>query len=152
MTSNDKLTVELLSERIARKVCVDEFGCWEWVGSTSESRGRRHYGILWVGGKNKKAHRVVYEELVGPIPEGLTLDHLCKNTICVNPSHLGPVTIAENILRGVGPPAQNSRKTHCIHGHEFNEENTYVTPQNGFRQCLTCQRIGRRRRYLESGR
>lgn len=86
-----------------------------------------------------KAHRVAFELIRGCIPNGLVLDHLCRNRGCVNPDHLEPVTFRENIMRGVGYTAQQARKTHCRHGHEFTVENTYVW--RGGRICRTCRRI-----------
>lgn len=82
-----------LAEKFHRYVLKGDY-CWEWVGSK-----RYGYGQFRDGAKVRKAHRVSYELAVGPIPEGLTLDHLCYNTSCVNPAHLEPVTIAENIRR-----------------------------------------------------
>jgi len=97
--------------------------CWNWIAS------RRHgdYGQFSDGKKQVMAHRWSYEHFVGPIPKGLTIDHLCRNPKCVNPKHLEAVTIKENVLRGLAPSAINKRKTHCIYGHEFNVKNTRLS-------------------------
>jgi hypothetical protein len=107
------------------------------------------------------AHRVVYTLLVGPIPEGFTLDHTCHNADstcpggwgcphrrCCNPAHLEPVTHQENILRGEGEAARHSRQTHCVNGHPFDEANTYVRPRGTGRDCRTC-RAERKARFNE---
>ena len=82
-------------------------------------------------------HRLTYELIRGPIPEGLQIDHLCRVRACVNPNHMELVTQSENIRRGMAPSAINARKTHCYKGHPFSEENTYVSPK-GERYCRTC--------------
>src|ERR1043165_2354272 len=113
--------------------------CWPWMGSMNG----KGYGRFYVGaGKARPAHRIAYELLIGPIPEGLHLDHLCRTTTCVNPAHLEPVTPKENTLRGVGPTAVNATKTHCLRGHEFTPDNTYIRP-NGSRMCRICHRKAR---------
>ncbi len=107
--------------------------CWLWVGATN-SRG---YGCWGVEGVSHLAHRVAYEVLVGPIPEGLTIDHLCFNKLCVNPAHLEPVTRRENIRRAY----ELSKPTHCPQGHEYSERNTYLKPRAGGhlnRICRLC--------------
>lgn len=126
-------------ERFWSKVLRGE-GCWEW-GAGHVSAG---YGTFTFGGITYRAHRVAYTLARGPIPDGMTIDHLCRNRGCVNPDHLEPVTSRENTLRGVGPSAENARKTHCVHGHEFTIENTYVYGR--FRFCRTCNRIRSRER------
>ena len=95
------------------------------------------------------AHRWSYEYFVGSIPKDLTIDHLCRNTLCVNPKHLDPVTRKENILRGEGFAARNARKTHCIYGHEFTKLNTYLQRENGgvWRKCRKCRRNIHRKYY-----
>lgn len=110
--------------------------CWIWTGArTPLGHGR----IRLEGYGESLAHRWAYIQLVGPIPEGLVLDHLCANPPCVNPAHMDPVTHWQNTRRGTAPSAVNARKTHCIRGHEFNLENTRVR-NDGSRDCKVCQR------------
>lgn len=132
-----------LPERFRSKVRVDqETGCWLWTAGT-DGRG---YGLFWhgrrgSGGKMHRAHRWAYEVLVGPIPDGLELDHLCRVRPCVNPDHLEPVTHLENVRRGILGTDQhpNRLKTHCKQGHPFSPENTRVG-RDGKRACRTCHR------------
>ena len=115
---------------------VDKTGpCWEWTASKVYGYGQ--FGIAHQ--KHARAHRFAYELLVGPIPEGLELDHLCRNRACVNPDHLEPVTTRVNLLRGATVTARKAGQTHCIHGHEFTPDNTFIR-KNGCRTCLTCRR------------
>jgi len=119
--------------RALEKVIIDRNGCWLWTACTDD----RDYALLWVDGRSRRAHRVLYELLVGdPGPE---LDHLCRVHSCVRPSHMEPVTHQENVRRG-DVPKINGGKTHCIRGHPFDEENTYIT-KAGKRSCRTCQRV-----------
>lgn len=85
------------------------------------------------------AHRVAYELVIGAVPDGLHLDHLCRNRWCCNPVHCEPVTIGENLRRGAGPTGINRRKTHCVKGHPFDAENTRIN-RDGTRRCLECAR------------
>jgi hypothetical protein len=114
--------------------------CWPWIGY----RDSNGYGVTKVDGKAKRAHRVVYEMRVGPIPDGLHIDHLCRNPSCVNPLHLEPVTPRENTLRGNGLAALNAAKTACKNGHEFDDVNTYHRPTGG-RACRKCRRAASQR-------
>lgn len=113
--------------------------CWEWIGPvTANGYGRfspRVDGVL----RRVMAHRVAYEDLVGPIPDGLVIDHLCRNRRCVNPLHLEPVPQFVNVMRGTGVGVINAAKQECVDGHEFTAENTYMTPRGG-RACRACQR------------
>lgn len=115
--------------------------CWEWVGSL-DSKG---YGVMLIGGrggKKKYAHRLMYELERGPIPHGLELDHLCRNTRCVKPAHLEAVTHRENLMRGFGVGALAARQTQCKHGHPLDGR----TPKQ--RYCKTCHRLRSRRNRL----
>jgi hypothetical protein len=126
--------------RFARKVVVNAAtGCWEWRGQ----RTHNGYGRFRVGPKRILVHRFTYERAVGPIPDGMEIDHLCRNPACCYPRHLEVVTHRENTLRGTSPTADYAAQTHCKRGHEFTPENTYIIPSSGSRQCLTCKRAAR---------
>jgi len=122
--------------------------CWLWRGALSQAG----YGRFTVehrfdgGGRQTEAHIFAYEIMRGSIPQGLVLDHLCRNTKCVNPDHLEPVTEAENVLRGVGAGALNKRKTHCPKGHPYDETNTEHRA-SGRRRCRECNRAALRAAY-----
>lgn len=118
--------------------CCGDDKCWLWKGKTSRTHSG-DYGRFAHDGGWTYAHRFAYESLVGPIPEGLILDHLCRNTLCVNPRHLEPVTHRVNLLRGVGASAMNAKKTHCPQGYPYDEQNTRIT-WRGYRACRACER------------
>lgn len=113
-------------------------GCWLWTGGKN-SEG---YGRARRDGRLQPAHRIAWELTRGEIPVGLTIDHLCRNTLCMNPDHMEPVTQRVNILRGNCVSARNAKKTHCNRGHAFTPENTATTTRNGAprRVCRTCKR------------
>lgn len=108
-------------------------GCWEWGGA----RNREGYGRY----SKRLAHRVAYELAIGPIPEGMAIDHLCRNKSCVRPDHMEPVTWAENTRRWA------MTVTHCVNGHEFTPENTGRRSDKPARLCLTCVRERSRAAY-----
>jgi len=117
---------------------VDASGdCWEWMAN----RDKDGYGKLTSLGRYWRAHRFVWEALVGPIPEGMVIDHLCKNTSCVNPDHLEPVTAAENLHRGESIQANFARNRLCPRGHEYRH-----TQRGGYRKCRECANQKRRER------
>jgi len=115
-----------------------ENACWLWEGNQNTG-GYGQISITRVSNNTKHpcAHRYAYEISIGPIPLGLTLDHLCRVRTCVRPSHLEPVSIKENVLRGISWAAKNSRKAACSMGHVFIAKTTYVT-KAGSRQCRIC--------------
>ena len=122
-----------LAERFWPKVAIGSpTDCWEYIAF----KDKKGYGYIGEGGHRGRhllAHRVAYELTVGQIPEGMTIDHLCKNTSCVNPAHLEAVTLTVNLLRGDGIAVRNSRKTHCPYGHTYSGTNL-----RGDRRCNAC--------------
>lgn len=130
--------------RILDRIDVAD-GCWLWLGRIDKEDGYGRIDMPSADGhwRPKIAHRVVYELLIGPVPDGLQLDHVrangCVNRHCVNVfEHLEPVTCRTNLLRGDGPSGQHARKTHCPRGHDFTEANTRVV--GGQRKCRACVR------------
>ena len=119
---------------------IPESTCWYWAGALVDG-----YGSLSVHGRMKRAHRLYYELLIGKIPDGLELDHICRERSCVNPSHLEPVTSRENVLRS--PLTLNSKylgRTHCKYGHPL-----VANPYRQGRYCPQCQRNSQKRWFLE---
>lgn len=121
------------------KAGADE--CWTWRGNILPHGYARFRDDV---GRWSYVHRFSYERFVGPIPDGLTIDHLCRNRACSNPAHLEAVTDRVNVLRGTGPSARNARKTHCDNGHSYDED-SYMTAK-GWRVCRICRRERDRRR------
>lgn len=127
-------------------------GCWLWTGAQTSSG----YGEMVVGSKRGPgprmayAHRLSYEHWKGEIPPRFDIDHLCRQRCCCNPSHLEAVTHRENNMRGdrYAQGAPNRSKTHCRHGHPFDERNTSVRP-TGARRCRACEAAAARRRKAQ---
>ena len=138
-----------LAERFWSKVNKGTpLDCWEWTAA----KDKTGYGLFRaVSGQSMvRPHRVAYELVIGAIPEGLELDHLCNNRGCVNPYHLQPVTRLENMKRSrLWESNWQARKTHCKRGHPFDEENTYVHPVTGYRSCRSCLRAFDRQRWAD---
>lgn len=131
--------------RILSRVAVDD-GCWLWTGHVNKATGYGDFSF-WHGKQMcARAHRAVYTVLVGPIPEGMTLDHLCMVKACVRPSHLEPVSHQENVARAfaaTGPVGGAVNTGMCRKGHVFTDANTIVNSTTGRRQCRTCREAWR---------
>lgn len=127
-------------DRFWKLVAEQADGCWLWTGYC----GKGGYGHFNAAASRPThsvmAHRFAYEAVVGVIPAGLTLHHACSNPPCVNPAHLEPMTLLENVRRG-----RRATATHCRHGHPFNRANTYRDPNTGARNCRVCNRAAVRR-------
>lgn len=138
---------------IIGKFKVLENGCWQWTAGKTKA-GYGHVGKT-INGKMTKAyaHRISYTIFIGIIPEGLSLDHLCRNTSCINPLHLEPVTHRENLMRSPSAATSlNAKKTHCVKGHEFTPENTLSRQRVGRlpeRSCRTCRDIRNANRMIK---
>jgi hypothetical protein len=112
--------------------------CWIWEGAKTTAG----YGNLRVEGKVRYTHRLAYEEFVGPIPDGLHLDHLCRNVSCCNPDHLDPVSSGENLHRG----KLGALKETCAKGHPWIPENWASNGTRGLKCCAVCKRLRERER------
>lgn len=121
-----------LAERLTERSTLDASGCLVW-----DRPGANGYGYLAVDGSDQLAHRLSFETFVGPIPDGLQIDHLCRNKACINPEHLEPVTQAENLRRWA------ETVTHCPRNHPYDDENTYWRKDRPGRQCKACNRLPR---------
>lgn len=129
--------------RVMKRVKVVD-GCWVFTGPLMSCG----YGRTSAGSHLLLTHRVMYEAHRGQIPAGLQLDHLCRNRACCNPDHLEPVTCKVNVHRGIGPAAQNIKKTHCPNGHEYDATRKLARGGVG-RRCKTCRNEGERRRHAQ---
>ncbi len=123
--------------------------CWIWVAAFNGGG----YGHVSLNSVLIDVHRIMFAWLVHPLPKGKengTLDHLCRRRACSNPLHLEFVSDAENLLRGISPPALNARKTQCKRGHPLTGSNLCVRRATGYRQCVICRNMVRRKGYVPS--
>ncbi len=134
-------------------------GCWHWTGE----KHRKGYGYFTIDKRRVYAHRWAYEHFIGPIPDGMTIDHLCHNEdadcpggngclhrSCVNPAHLAPATVKQNVLRGKGSAADRARQMYCKRGHPLSGDNVRIT-KRGYRECRRCA-YEHHRAYVEAHR
>lgn len=122
--------------------------CWNWKGTLLNGVGT--YGRFHHKGQYIYAHRLSYELSKGEIPEGLSIDHLCRNRQCVNPNHLETVTHKENMLRGYGVGGKGARQTHCKNGHPLSGDNLLILNKDkGWRRCRTCLKVYNKK-YLDN--
>lgn len=127
------MELNLVPDRLRKFISV-EGNCWIWTGALST----KGYGTAWWGGKCREVHAVLYDLLVGPVPDGFELDHKCRTPKCCNPGCLEPVTHQVNVLRGISFAAVNAVKTHCPQGHLLAGDNLYI--YRGSRYCRACHK------------
>jgi HNH endonuclease len=140
MNDNERFWNKVNKRGPIPEVCPELGPCWIWMRCTNGNNGG--YGLFSIGYQDIYAHRYSYEQHRGKIPYRLTLDHICRNTRCVNPKHLRVMTQRENTLCGIGPSAQNARKVECSKGHPFSESNTRIHKRpdgRKYRVCRQCQ-------------
>lgn len=142
----------ILCDRIRSRVSIEDRGyrtpCW--ISDRAGGGSDMEYTKIGITGSTGRyeiwyTHRLAYELHVGPIPEGRLIDHRCDQTKCCNPEHLAPVTPRENLLRGRGLSSAERAQRDCIHGHPFDDENTYID-RRGRRHCRQCRRARNRAR------
>lgn len=139
------MNITTLTDRFWSKV-IQDGDCWVWTGA----RNSNGYGQWAVTGRSRSVHRLAYEAFVGPIPDGLVLDHLCRRRTCLNPDHLEPVTDAENSRRSaLTLTSINTAKTHCLRGHPLSGDNLVMKKRGArppVRNCRECANDAARRR------
>lgn len=128
---------EELPARFHNRLVVDTFGCWLWTAS----HNGKGYGMIFWRDQRWYTHRLAYTLLVGDIPDGLVIDHLCRRRLCANPAHMELVTPRENTQRG-----SNALRTHCKNGHPYDETNTYWRKNQYGRGCRACHAERQRKR------
>jgi hypothetical protein len=136
MTHPEADRLNELADKV-RQRCVRQGECLVWTGA----RNSKGYGQTSISRRRVFTHRVMFEVEKGPIPEGFQIDHLCRNPSCCDPSHLEAVTPRENTIRGnagLHRKIETEAMTHCKRGHQYSEENTYVS-KHGKRQCRICR-------------
>lgn len=129
------------SERLLSKVTKTP-SCWVFNGGVSKDG----YGNFYFRKTCWRAHRASYEIFVGKIPFGFTIHHICNIRNCVNPKHLKPMSLRDNLMLGNTIPAKNISKTHCPKGHEYTDSNTYLKKSKYFKPARQCRKCGDRRR------